>query len=166
MAAAAQSWFCFWESQSRDDLCSPFFFKILFIYSWETQRKDRDIGRGRSRLLTGSLMWDSILGPRDHDLSQRQMLNHLATQASQFLFTLVPPQSYSDTSKPCKKHKTKQNKNPASSVFPKHSLTSHGLGSPCCSKLNNPTFVGLISPGVFLIVSVTGDLSIGTISFP
>ena len=28
-------------------------------------------------------MWDSILGPWDHALSQRQMLNHLATRASQ-----------------------------------------------------------------------------------
>ena len=24
----------------------------------------------------GSLMWDSNPGPQDHDLSQRQMLNH------------------------------------------------------------------------------------------
>ena len=28
----------------------------------------------------GSLMWDSIPGPQDHALSQRQMLNHGATQ--------------------------------------------------------------------------------------
>ena len=26
-------------------------------------------------------MWDSIPGPRSHDLSQKQMLNHSATQA-------------------------------------------------------------------------------------
>ena len=39
-----------------------FFFKILFIYSWETKR-GRDIGGGRSRLLIGSLMWGSILDP-------------------------------------------------------------------------------------------------------
>ena len=38
--------------------------KILFIYSWETQRgRSRDTGRGRSRLPEGSLMWDSIPGP-------------------------------------------------------------------------------------------------------
>ena len=28
--------------------------------------RGRDIGRGRSRLLTGSLMWDSIPGPGSH----------------------------------------------------------------------------------------------------
>ena len=56
-----------------------FFFKILFIYSWEIET-GRDIGRGRSRLPSGSPMWDSIPGPRDHGLSQRQMLNHWATQ--------------------------------------------------------------------------------------
>ena len=60
-----------------------FFFKD-FIYSWETQReRSRDIGRGRSNLPVGSLVWDSIQGPWDHNLSQRQMLNHWATQASQ-----------------------------------------------------------------------------------
>ena len=39
-----------------------FFFKILFIHERHTQR-GRDIDRGRSRLLTGNLMWDSIPGP-------------------------------------------------------------------------------------------------------
>ena len=56
-----------------------FFFKVSFIYSWERQR-GRDTGWGRSRLPAGSLMRYSIPGPRDHDLSQRQMLNHWATQ--------------------------------------------------------------------------------------
>ena len=56
---------------------------ILFIYSWETEsEKSRDIGRGRSRLPTGSLMWDSIPRLQDHALSWRQMLNCLATQES------------------------------------------------------------------------------------
>ena len=36
----------------------------------------RDIGRGRSKLPVGCPMWDSILGPWAHALSQRQMLNH------------------------------------------------------------------------------------------
>ena len=44
------------------------------------RKRGRDIGRGRSRLPTGSLMWDSISGPPDHDLSQRQTLNHWTTQ--------------------------------------------------------------------------------------
>ena len=64
-------------------LVQCFFFKDfrLFIHERHTERS-RDIVRRRSRLLTGSLMWDSILGPQDHALSQRQMLNHWATQAS------------------------------------------------------------------------------------
>ena len=57
---------------------TQFFKKVLLIYSWETQR-GRNIGRGRSRLPVGNLMQDSIPGPRDHDLGQRQMLNHWAT---------------------------------------------------------------------------------------
>ena len=35
----------------------------------------RDLDRGRSRLLTGSPMWDLIPGPQDHALSQRQTFN-------------------------------------------------------------------------------------------
>ena len=33
-----------------------------------------------------SPMWDSIPGPWDHDLSQRQTLNHRAAQASLHVF--------------------------------------------------------------------------------
>ena len=62
---------------------SSFFFKILFIYSWETQR-GRDTGRGRSRPLVGSLTQDLIQGLQDHVLSLWQVLNHWATQASLF----------------------------------------------------------------------------------
>uniref|UniRef100_A0A8C0N7X3 Family with sequence similarity 81 member B n=1 Tax=Canis lupus familiaris TaxID=9615 RepID=A0A8C0N7X3_CANLF len=47
------------------------FFKILFIHE-----RQRDTGRGRSRLPTGSQMRTSIPGPQDHALSQRQTLNH------------------------------------------------------------------------------------------
>ena len=38
--------------------------------------RDRDTGRGRSRLHARSRMWDSIAGLWDHALSQRQVLNH------------------------------------------------------------------------------------------
>ena len=34
--------------------------------------RGRDIGRGRSRLPPGSLIWNLIPGPQDHDLSWRQ----------------------------------------------------------------------------------------------
>ena len=44
--------------------------------------KRQDTGRGRSKPLSGSPMWDSIPEPRDHVLSRTQMLNHWATQAS------------------------------------------------------------------------------------
>ena len=43
----------------------------------------RNTGRGRSRLLAGILMWDLTRRLWDHALSQRQMLNHCTTQASQ-----------------------------------------------------------------------------------
>ena len=57
------------------------FFLIFHLFMRDTER-GRDIGRGRSRLHAGNLMQDSIPGPQDHDLSQRQTLNHWATQAS------------------------------------------------------------------------------------
>ena len=69
----------------RDPHCFIFFLKILFIYSWETQRergRGRDTGRGRSRLHARSLTWDSIPRSWDHALSQRQTLNSWAAQAS------------------------------------------------------------------------------------
>ena len=43
-----------------------FFLRYLFIYLFIYERhreNSRDIGRRRSRLLTGSLMWDLILDP-------------------------------------------------------------------------------------------------------
>ena len=58
-----------------------FFLKRFYLFMRDTER-GRDIGRGRSRLPAGSLMWDLIPGPRVHTLSQRQTLNHWATQAS------------------------------------------------------------------------------------
>ena len=45
-----------------------FFFSLfndIFLFMRDTQRS-----RGRNRLPTGSLIWDSILGPQDHALSQ------------------------------------------------------------------------------------------------
>ena len=64
----------------------------LFIHERHTER-GRDTGRGRSRPHAGSLMWDSIPGPHDHALSQRQVLNRWATQASQqnnFVLLVLP----------------------------------------------------------------------------
>ena len=45
-------------------LLFSFYLFIYFLFM-----RGRDIGRGSSRLPMGSLMWDSIPGPRDHDLS-------------------------------------------------------------------------------------------------
>ena len=56
-------------------LCIFFFFKVLFIHKRHTD-SGRDIGRGRSRLSMKNPMQDLNPGPRDHDLSQRQMLNY------------------------------------------------------------------------------------------
>lgn len=58
-------------------------FKI-FIDLFMRDREGRDIGRGRSRLLTWSPMRDSIPGPRDRTLSQRHTHNRWATQESLF----------------------------------------------------------------------------------
>ena len=62
----------------------------LFFYDFikDTQRdsvRDRQRHRQRrSRLPAGRPMGDSIPGPQDHALSQRQMLNHWATQFPYF----------------------------------------------------------------------------------
>ena len=37
------------------------------------KERGRDTGRGSSRLYAGNLMWDSILAPQNHALSQRQV---------------------------------------------------------------------------------------------
>ena len=42
----------------------------------DTQRERQRHGRGRSRLHAGSPIGDSIPGPWDHNLSQRQVLNY------------------------------------------------------------------------------------------
>ena len=57
---------------------SFFFFKdFIYLLMRDTEReRGGDTGRGRSRLPVGSLMQNSIPGPRDHDLSQKQTLNH------------------------------------------------------------------------------------------
>ena len=63
-----------------------YFLKILFIYSWKTQReKGRDTGRGRSRLPGGSPMWDSIPEPQDPRITtwSKAEFNHWATQVPQ-----------------------------------------------------------------------------------
>ena len=39
-------------------------------------------------------MWDSIPGPRDHTLSQRQELNHGATQVSLFIIIILRDFTY------------------------------------------------------------------------
>ena len=52
-----------------------FFFEFyLFIYERHTERGG-DIGRGRSRPPAGSPIQDLIPELRDHNVSQRQMLN-------------------------------------------------------------------------------------------
>ena len=66
-------------------VCPLFFLKKRFYLFIHERHKDRgrDIGRVRSKLPCGDaclLMWDFIPGPRDHDLSQSQTLNHCATQ--------------------------------------------------------------------------------------
>ena len=74
--------------QSLGDIFKPpqleralliYFWGFIYLFMRHTER-GKDTGRGRSRLPVGSLMWDSIPGPWDHDLSQGQMLNCWASQ--------------------------------------------------------------------------------------
>ena len=47
---------------------------FIYLFMRDTER-DRDTGRGKSRVPVGSLKLDSVSGPWDPDLSKRQMLN-------------------------------------------------------------------------------------------
>ena len=64
-----------------------FFEDFIYLFMRDTER-GRDTVRGRSRLSAGGPMQDLIPGPRDHDLSPRQTLNHWATQVSLAVFIL------------------------------------------------------------------------------
>ena len=53
-----------------------FFFKdFIYLFMIDIEGVGRDTGRGRSRLHTGSLTWDSIPGLQDHTLGRRHALN-------------------------------------------------------------------------------------------
>ena len=85
------------ENHFRNNCSPPLFFKILFIYSWETLReRGRDIGRGRRKLTSRSPMQDLIPALQDHALGRRQVPNLWATQMSPFHHflaksSLLPP---------------------------------------------------------------------------
>ena len=68
---------CGWGREARRANKNFFFFFLDFIYLF---MRDSERGRGRSRLHAGSPMRDLIPGLQDHALSQRQTLNHWATQ--------------------------------------------------------------------------------------
>ena len=48
---------------------------ILFIYLTEREREHKQEWQAEGEGKAGSLTWDSIPGPWDHDLSQKQLLN-------------------------------------------------------------------------------------------
>ena len=56
-----------------------FFLRFCLFIHERYRERGRYTVRGRIRLPAGSLMWDSIPGPCDHGLSQRQTLNHWTT---------------------------------------------------------------------------------------
>ena len=57
------------------------FFERFYLFIHETHReRGRDTSGRRSRFLVGHMMQDSIPGPWDQNLSQKQTLNHWATQ--------------------------------------------------------------------------------------
>ena len=53
------------------------FLSFFNLFMRDTER-DRDTGRGRSRLHAGSQTWDLIPGLQDHALGQRQALKLLS----------------------------------------------------------------------------------------
>ena len=71
-----------------DFFLHTFFLKdFIYLFMRDTE-KGRDIGRGRIRLHAGSPVWESVMGLQDQTLRQRQMLNHWATQAPQYVYFL------------------------------------------------------------------------------
>ena len=75
-------------------LTSTFFFsfKIFFLF---TRVTGRDIDRGKSRLPMGSLIWDSISGPWDLNLSQRQInVQPLSHPGAPYMYILIWPYEY------------------------------------------------------------------------
>ena len=67
-----------WATQVPLYIC---FLKFLFIYLTESTSRQSDRQREREKQAfrwARSLMWDSIPGPWNHDLSWRQMLNWLS----------------------------------------------------------------------------------------
>ena len=80
-----------WKFYPSSSLCQNLrkiyiiFKDFIYLFMRDTDW-EAEIGRGRSRLPVGTLMQDLNLGPRDHNLSQRQTLNHWATQASQKIY--------------------------------------------------------------------------------
>ena len=85
-----------WRPPGITSMCwtSGFLGFFLRFYSFIHERhreRGRDTGRGRSRLHAGSPMWDSIPGPQDHALGQRQVPNRRATQGSPSYFVVTHP---------------------------------------------------------------------------
>ena len=68
------SLYCFLRRQFC--FCYFSFFKRLYLFIRDMER-EAETGRVKGRLPAGSLMWDSLPGPQDHDLSQRQTLNQV-----------------------------------------------------------------------------------------
>ena len=106
-----------WATQASLILFKKFLFnfKILFIYSWETQREieAETQAEGEAGSLQGAQhgtrLWDSILGLRDHTLGRRPVLNCWATQVSRhpwfclfnnFSYTCLQSQSQGYQSNP------------------------------------------------------------------
>ena len=92
--------------------------------------RGRDTGRRRSRFPAGSLMWNSIPGPWDHNLSQSQTLNHSPTQVSLFFFFKKKDVIYlfmKDTERERQRHRQKEKQVPCR--VPDAGLYPRTLGS-------------------------------------
>ena len=60
----------------------------LFIHERHTHRERQRHRQREKQAPCRRLMWDSIPGPQDHNLNQRQMLNHWAIQVSPLISLL------------------------------------------------------------------------------
>ena len=60
--------FLFVGALLNDFCCFVCFKDFIYLFMRDTER-DRDLGRGRSRIPAGSPVWDLIPGPQDHHLS-------------------------------------------------------------------------------------------------
>ena len=74
------------DPEINPDIYAPFVYSLsfslkkdfiyLFIHERHREREAETQAKGETGSVWGAPVWDSIPVPQDHDLSQRQTLNH------------------------------------------------------------------------------------------